>query len=296
MSLFYFPGYRPELRRFVGLSTVFHLVLLLCFWSILQSEIQVIKTTGVGVEIRTMPTTRRALPKPSPSLPMPALPTPRRKIGRIVEKKYQVDIPKLQPQAARRRQGVEDDVQLLKDRKLSKLIRSESVEMVDVEKPTAYKPPVPTPSPEAASMPEGDYVPSLPAPAVDVMMQYVDIAFEASKIDLDSVKWTPAAPQTAPPGAVTSSQPAASSGAAPKRRPLKIVKPEAPENMGIQESKVQAIVRIHIAESGFVTLAEIYKSTGYLELDNRALAAVRQWIFESSARADPMLVQINYVH
>lgn len=298
MSLFYIPQREHALNRYVGLSFVLHVILLISFWSILQAEIKIIKTTGVEVEIRAMPGMTRPAVKPgapTPALPAPRMPAPRRKIGRIVEKKFELNIPKIEPAAARQNRR-EDDIQLMKGKKIARFVHSEDVEMLEVERKDAYKPPTPSkPSnPELANMPAGEYVPSVPMPPADVSVQYVEIALEQTKIDLDQVKWTTVAPKS-PEKNAEPQEPSPPAGAKPTRRPIKQVIPERPENLGVLEQKVQVILRIVIAENGFITNAEIERSSGYLELDNRALSAVRQWIYESSQKKEARLVGVTYV-
>ncbi len=73
--------------------------MVLVFWSMLRNQVILRRTTGLEVAIRTVPGPMKpaippkirpgAAPAPSPMLPMAA---PRRKIGRIIEKKFKFHI------------------------------------------------------------------------------------------------------------------------------------------------------------------------------------------------------------
>lgn len=303
MSLFYLPPQPVVFRRYVGLSFITHVCLILICWSVLKTQIQVLRTTGVDIAIRTMPGLKTPVPpkpRPGASPAAPAVPTllaPRRKIGRIIEKKFRLDMPKIEPQTAMRRSRTDDEIQLVKDRKIAKLLRSENVELIDVERKDVYKPPeTKTPIAEM-NLPEGDYVPNTPMPPVEVNIQYVEVAFEAGKINLDDVQWSaPVALNSRSNDGnaqgVASNQPAGEAG---KRKAIHVVKPELPPNLGIQEPKIEVILKVVISESGFVSAAEIERSGGYMELDNRALTAIRQWIYESAPKKEVRYVRVEYV-
>lgn len=301
--MFYRFGRRSVFKRYVGLSCVLHAVVLLGLWSVVKSQIKVMRTTGVEIAIRTMPGMPKPAipPKPRPGAgPMPSasLPgvAPRRKIGRIIEKKFNLDMPKIEPQTAMRRSGREDEVQMAKDKNIAKFIRAENVELIDIERKDVYQPPAPPAPVPQTPVPQGEYVPPTAQTLVDVNIQFVEVEFEASKIDIDAVQWSPAVALKPSAGAEGSpGLQAAPAGDPAGRKALKVFKPDLPPNMGIQEPKVEVILRIVIAESGFVSTAEIERSGGYLELDNLALAAVRQWIYESAPKKDVKLVRFNYV-
>lgn len=301
--IFYYPGRRPpQLKQYFGLSGILHVVLVLVFWSMLRNQVVLRRTTGLEVAIRTVPGQMKPAipPKPRPgAAPMPSpalsLAAPRRKIGRIIEKKFKFDMPKIEPQAAAlRRAGHEDEVQLAKDKNLAKFIRSENVELIDIDRKDVYQPPAPSiASPRA---PEGEYVPASAQANVDVNIQYVEIQFEAQKIDLDAVQWSPAiALKTASGPAGTAAEAPQPPGEPSRRRMIRQVKPEPPTGLDVPEPKVDVILKVIIAESGFIASAEIERSSGYLELDNRALAAIRQCIYESAQKKEARLVRVEYV-
>lgn len=299
--IFYNTGRKPLFKRYVGLSVVLHACLILVFWSLVKTQIQVMRTTGVEIAVRTIPGPPRPAipPRPRPGAgpaPAPQLPSlaPRRKMGRIIEKKFKLDMPKIEPQTALRRTGREDEVQMMKDKRIAKFIRAENVEVIDIERKEVYQPPAP--AVPQAQMPAGEYLPPTALANVDVTIQYFDVAFEATKIDLDAVQWGPAVgiKGNSPDGAI-SNQPATQPvGVREARKKLKIIKPEVPENLGIQEPLVEVIIKVKIAENGFITSAQIERSGGYLELDNLALTAVRQWIYESAPKTEERHVKIKY--
>lgn len=300
VSLFYTLSRRRPFSRYLGLSLVCHLAFLTITWTYFRTQIRIVREAGVEVAIRTMPGMKPPIPpRPAASpqseaaVPSPAI--PHRKIGRIIEKKYKLDMPKIEPQAATRRPRTEDEVRALNAKNMARLARQENVDLIEIERKEYYKAPAPVAPSPSIKTPQGEYVPKAAAMVnVDVNIDYVEIPFEAGKIDLDAVKWTPALVQNNPddrPGAHTAATP----GATGSRRVLKKVKPEIPPNLGIQEASVEVILRIVISENGFVSQAEIERSSSYLEIDNSALAAVRQWIYEPAPRRDTRLVRVEYV-
>jgi len=177
---------------------------------------------------------------------------------------------------------------------MAKFIRSENVEVMEVERKEVSKealaaPPSPTPK---VQMPSGEYVPVVPL-GVDVNVQYVEVAFEAEKIDVDNVQWSPSVMLKGPVSNESSSE--EQSPDPSRRKAIRVIKPEIPLNMGIQEPRIEVVLRVVISESGFVAQAEIERSGGYQELDIRALGAVRQWIYESAPRKETRLVKVEYV-
>ena len=207
--MFYLGGRGPRLNRYVGLSLVLHTALVLVFWSVAKTHLRAVRPAAIDVHIRTVPAfpSRPAMPpKPRPGLAQATAPTlpaaaPRRKIGRIIEKKFKLDMPEIQPQTALRRSGRDDEVRL-RDKNVAKFVRSEQVELIDIERKQAYEPPAPAQT-TAVQTPPGEYVPAAALAKVEVNIDYVEIPFDApDKIDLDQVQWTPAVaarPTVAPP-------------------------------------------------------------------------------------------------
>lgn len=304
MSMFYLSARPQFFQRYLGLSCVLHAAFALVFWYAVKTDIYKPRTSGVDIAIRTTPGMPRQIAPKTPTRPgpqaaaRPMMPAaPRRKIGRIMEKKIAVDMPKIEPQSNLRRTRHDDDV-ILNDRNIARFLRTENVELINIERKTSYQPPAPQVAMPQVDVPPGEYEPPTANVNVDVNIQYVEIPImESSKIDIDAVQWS--APVVLPRNVVASrgEGDGESSEASPpgRRKALRVIKPEIPPNLGIQEPKVEVILRVVIAESGFISQAEIERSGGYLELDNRALAAVRQWIYESAMKREVRLVRVEYV-
>lgn len=297
MSIFYLPPRPDFFRRYVGLSCIVHAASVLVLWSVLKDRVGLMKTSGIEVSIRTIASRPKPMIQPRPGQPgaslaqsMPAL---KRKIGRIVEKKFKINMPKVEPRMALRRNRTEDEVQLANSRKIARFIRSENVEPIDVErKEAAQLPKPPGPAPDA-NAPAGEYVPLSAQIPADISIQYVEVPFTADKIDLDAVQWSPAVTMKRDDQGTSAGGDAALKQIGRQR--LKYIEPEVPPNLGAQVTEVIVILRLKIAESGFVSAVEIEQSSGYPDLDNNTLAAARQWQYESAPKKEEQLVKLKYV-
>ncbi|MCU0294171.1 MAG: energy transducer TonB [Thermoanaerobaculaceae bacterium] len=82
------------------------------------------------------------------------------------------------------------------------------------------------------------------------------------------------------PGKPTMGSPGAASPGSGQRRRLRTVEPAVPSWVEEQGVEAYAKVRIQILEDGRIGTVELTMSSGYRELDNLAIGAVKQWLYE----------------